>query len=153
MPDLALRTTFIVGFPGETAKEFNELLDFMKQIRFERLGIFIYSREEGTPAFSFPDQIPQYIKRQRFDKAMSLQQDISRKINQGFLGKKIDVLIDQMDSTDPGLAIGRSKDDAPEVDGRVFVKIKQKKIKPGDLLKVKITDTYEYDLVGEITAN
>jgi ribosomal protein S12 methylthiotransferase len=149
IPGLVLRTTFIVGFPGETEEEFKELLDFMNAVRFERLGVFIYSKEEGTPAANFPGQIPRYLKRQRFDRAMSLQQNISREINQHFLGREMDILVDEMDEVDSEMAIGRSKGDAPEVDGQVFVRINRKKVKPGNLLKVKIIDTYEYDLVGQ----
>ncbi|MEA3560316.1 MAG: 30S ribosomal protein S12 methylthiotransferase RimO [Candidatus Omnitrophota bacterium] len=151
IPGLMLRTTFIVGFPGETEKQFKGLLGFMKQVRFERLGIFTYSKEEGTPAFSFSPQVPRHVKRRRFNQAMSLQQDISREINRGFLGREIDVLVDEIDDTDPDLAIGRSMGDAPEVDGQVFVRTKQRKLKAGSFLRTKIIDTYEYDLVGEDT--
>lgn len=147
IPDLALRTTFIVGFPGETEEEFEELLGFMGQIRFERLGIFTYSREEGTPAYSFSNQIPQKVKERRFDEAMKLQQDISKEQNLSLLGRVVEVLVDERDPNDPDLFLARTARDAPEVDGQVFVQSKNAKV--GEFLKVRITDTLEYDLVGE----
>ncbi len=149
IPGLVLRTTLIVGFPGESEKQFKELLDVMNEVKFERLGVFIYSREEGTPAGSFSGQISKAAKKERFDRAMSLQQDISSGINQRLLGKKMEVLVDEIDAGEPGLVIGRSYSDAPEVDGQIFVKTRRKDIKPGDFLQVKIDDAREYDLVGE----
>lgn len=148
IPGLAIRTTFIVGFPGEIEDEFEELLEFMRDIRFERLGIFTYSREEGTPAYSFSDQIPAKVKQRRFDEAMRLQQDISNQINESILGKVVEALVDERGPNDPTLFIARTESDAPEVDGQVFVRSKGAKV--GDFLKVRITDTLEYDLVGEV---
>ncbi|GAH24301.1 unnamed protein product, partial [marine sediment metagenome] len=136
-------------FPGESEKQFKELLDVMNEVKFERLGVFIYSREEGTPAGSFSGQISKVAKKERFDRAMSLQQDISSGINQRLLGRKMEVLVDEIDAGEPGLVIGRSYSDAPEVDGQIFVRTRRKDIKPGDFLQVKIDDAREYDLVGE----
>lgn len=149
IPGLAIRSSLIVGHPGEGQKEFEELLDFMEQARFERLGIFIYSREEGTAAYNYPGQVPEREKKRRFDEAMRLQQGISADINMRFLGKKMEVLIDEQDENDRGIYVGRTYADAPEVDGQVFVHTGQKELKPGDFVEVKITDTLEYDLVGK----
>jgi ribosomal protein S12 methylthiotransferase len=145
IPGVAIRTSVIAGFPSETDKEFKELLDFIKEARFERLGAFIYSREEGTKAYNMKGQVPQKVKTERFDAIMSAQQDISLEINRAFLGKTAQVLIDEVEG-DSFLA--RSQHDAPEVDGMVYVN-SNKKLKPGDFVKVRITDTLEYDLVGE----
>ncbi len=119
---VALRTSIIVGFPGETDAQFEELLDFLREIKFERLGAFMYSREEGTRAAGFSGQIPQKVKRDRFDEVMRLQQEISRENNLKLLGKTMKVLIDERLDTDPGQFSGRTYMDAPEVDGTVFVR-------------------------------
>lgn len=145
IPGVAIRTSLIVGFPGETEREFKELVDFVKEQRFERLGVFKYSREEGTPAFNYPGQIPQKIKEERYDILMRTQAKISEQLNNGFLGKELEVLIDEQDSG--GTYLGRLSIDAPEIDGSVYVKAKRP-IKPGEFVKVKITDAYEYDLAG-----
>ncbi|UCH11831.1 MAG: 30S ribosomal protein S12 methylthiotransferase RimO [Candidatus Omnitrophota bacterium] len=152
IPDVALRTSVIVGFPGETDKEFKQLLNFIKQIKFERLGAFIYSKEENTPAYKYKNQIPDAIRRQRLDEIMKLQQGISEQINKSWMNKILEVLIEekQKNALPAGRQdyyIGRSQYDAPEVDGVVYVKAKR--AKPGDFLKTRITDTLEYDLIGE----
>lgn len=145
IPEVALRTTVIVGFPSETQKEFKELLSFLQDVRFERLGAFIYSREADTPAYHFKGQIPKKIKMERLNTVMSCQQKISVSVNAGFLGKTLEVLID---AKEKDCYLGRTAYDAPEVDGGVFVK-SDRKLEPGDFVSVKITDTLEYDLVGE----
>jgi len=145
-PDVAIRTSIIVGFPGETEKEFNELLDFIKETKFERLGAFTYSREEGTPAHDLKGQVPQKIKSQRLDLIMATQREISKSVNDKFLGKTLEVLIDEEDN---GNYLGRSQYDAPEVDGLVYVK-SRRKLRVGEFARVKINDTLEYDLVGEV---
>ena len=146
VPEVAIRTSLIVGFPSETDKEFKELLKFIEDMRFERLGAFIYSREEDTRAFVFKKQIPEKIKQERINTLMLCQQNISTEVNKKFLGRTIDVLIDEKDE---GFYLGRSQYDAPEVDGQIYVDSK-KVLNPGDFVKVKITDTMEYDLVGEV---
>jgi ribosomal protein S12 methylthiotransferase len=146
IPKVALRTSVIVGFPGETEGEFNELLEFIKEAKFERLGAFIYSREEGTPAYRFNGQISDKKKKERFDSVMALQQEIAKEINQRFLGQSLEVLIDE--KKENGLYIGRSQYDAPEVDGEVYVH-SAKTLTPGTFVNAQITDTLEYDLVGE----
>ncbi len=147
IPGLAIRSSLIVGFPGETDKEFKELFEFVRQQRFERLGVFKYSREEGTPAFGYPNQIPEKVKQERFDALMRLQQGISLEFNQGFRGKEVEVLIDEKESE--GVYLGRMGIDAPDIDGAVSVRA-GKALKPGEFVKVKITGAYEYDLVGEL---
>lgn len=151
IPGIAIRTSLIVGLPGEGEKEFWELLKFMKEMKFERLGIFTYSREEGTPAYNFNGQVSEKEKKLRFDEAMKLQQEIAGEVNAKFLGKTLAVLIDEAQTPRRPDAqyISRTYADAPEVDGQVFVRSK-KILKPGDFADVKITDTLEYDLVGEV---
>jgi len=146
--NLTLRTTFMVGFPGETDQDFEELLNFVKNFRFERLGAFIFSREEGTPAYDFPQQIPMRIKKERLKKLMLTQQSISKEINSFYIGKEIEVLIDEIKSGKPKIAVGRTKRDAPEVDGKVV--IRGDKTEVGKFIKVKVTEASEYDLTGEI---
>ncbi len=145
IPGVYLRTSLILGFPSETDKEFNELLEFIKEVKFERLGAFIYSREEDTPAYNFKMQLPKKIKETRLDVIMSTQQKIAAELNSKFLGSVIPVLIEEKG---PGAYIGRSQGDAPEVDGVVFVNTK-KALRIGEFARVKITDTLEYDLKGE----
>jgi ribosomal protein S12 methylthiotransferase len=146
IPGVGLRTSVITGFPSETDKEFKELLKFIGDMKFERLGAFIYSREEGTPAYSLKKQIPEKVKSERFNMIMSLQQNISREINKKLFGKTLDVLIDEKGKD---FYLGRSQYDAPEVDGLVHVK-SGTQLKPGDFVKVRVTDYLEYDLMGEV---
>lgn len=142
--DITIRTSFIVGFPSETDKDFKELMDFIEKVKFERLGAFIYSREEGTPAYDFKKQVPDGIKKERFDAIMLKQQEISRDVNMKLLGKTIDVLIDEKDGD---FYLGRGESDAPEVDGMVYVD-SVNELSAGEFVQVEITDTLEYDLVG-----
>ncbi|MFH1360317.1 MAG: 30S ribosomal protein S12 methylthiotransferase RimO [Candidatus Omnitrophota bacterium] len=148
IPGVTLRTTLIVGFPGETQDEFKELVEFVEQTQFDRLGVFMYSREEGTLAYDFPDQIPDRIKEERFNILMSKQRKISEGIQKKYGGKMIDVLIDDRDKESNNTYLGRSAHDAPDVDGCVYVR-SSRELHPGDLLRVQINDTLEYDLVGE----
>ncbi|MCM8780936.1 MAG: 30S ribosomal protein S12 methylthiotransferase RimO [Candidatus Omnitrophica bacterium] len=147
LPDAVIRTSLIVGFPSETDREFQELLRFVEDVKFERLGAFIYSAEEGTPAYHFKGKIPHKIKAERLSTLMLKQQDISQQINKQFLNKTLEVLIDE--KTQDSYYLGRTQYDAPEVDGIVYVKSRQD-LTPGDFVKVKIRDTLEYDLVGEL---
>ena len=149
VPDLAIRTTFIVGFPGETEKDFEELLVFMEEMRFERLGIFTYSREEGSAAASLPGQVPEKVKKERFERTMLLQQGISRELNRALLGKVLRVVAEERDEENKNFWIGRSFMDAPEVDGSVFIKTKRP-VTRGFFYPVTITATRDYDLVGEL---
>ncbi len=146
IPGIAIRTSIITGFPSETERDFKELMDFVEEIKFERLGAFVYSREEGTPAYNFKKQVPQEVKKERFDAIMAKQQKISREVNNKLLGRVIDVLIDEKDGD---FYLGRSQFDAPEVDGMVYVD-SARALKAGEFVKVEISDTLEYDLVGRV---
>jgi ribosomal protein S12 methylthiotransferase len=150
LPDLALRSTFIVGYPGETENEFQSLLDFIGEIRFDRLGVFTFSFEPGTSSESLGDPIPQEVKDERKDRLMRAQQRISLEKNQELVGKTLDVLIEgngEMEGTGQPIAIGRSFRDAPEIDGLVFV---ENEAPLGEILPVKITGALPYDLTGKI---
>ncbi len=149
IPEASLRTTFIVGLPGETEENFEELLRFVQETRFEKVGVFVYSPEEGTPAYSMSDQVPTSVKKKRLDALMKLQQDISKTAHQRFVGKNLKVLIDEQEAGKDNVYLGRSEYDAPEVDGVVYVQSSQK-LNPGDFAQVRITDAYEYDLQGEL---
>lgn len=143
MPDIALRTTFIVGFPGETEEEFAGLLDFAIAISFDKVGVFTYSAEPGTAAASLADQVPDEVKEARRDELMALQQRISLASNKAQLGRVLDVLVE---GSSDGLTVGRSYRDAPEVDGYV---IAEEVLPIGQITPVRITGAVEYDLMGE----
>lgn len=147
-PDFAFRTTLMVGFPGETRAQFDKLLDFVEDIGFDRLGAFAYSPEDGTPAAAFPDQISEEEKTARYNELMELQQHVSAARQAGFVGKTLDVLIEEIDDEE-GVRIGRSFRDAPEIDGEVTV-TGAESARPGDKIAVKITGSSEYDLSGEM---
>ncbi|MDD5259749.1 MAG: 30S ribosomal protein S12 methylthiotransferase RimO [bacterium] len=146
LPAIALRTTFIVGFPGETESQFQELYDFVQDTRFDRLGVFAYSREEGTLAAAMPGQIPAKIKQQRLKKIMLLQQKIASENNKKLIGRKLTVIIEGQDQK--GYYHGRSQYDAPEIDNQVLVH-SSAKLRPGTFVQVKITKALPYDLIGE----
>lgn len=147
IPNIIIRTTFIVGFPDEKEKHFYELYDFIKDIKFDRLGIFTYSREEGTPAYYFENQLDEKTKEYRRNKIMELQQNISYSLNSKKIGKIYEVLIEDIYEED--LYVGRTYMDSPEIDGVVFVKA-YNKLEIGEYVNVKVTDYLEYDLIGEI---
>jgi len=151
IPNLVLRTSFIVGFPGETEEQFAELLDFMEKMRFERVGIFTYSQEEDTAAGNMAGQISEAVKQERYRKAMELQKRISFELNKEKLNKEYAVLVEGKLASKKYNYWGRSQDDAPEVDGRIF--LKGKNITPGKIVKVKITGFDNYDLLGEMVEN
>jgi ribosomal protein S12 methylthiotransferase len=147
MPTIALRTSVIVGFPGETEGAFTRLLAFLQEARFERLGAFKYSNEEGSAAFRLPDHVPDVVKQERFDRLMQLQQEIAASVNAQALGSVREVLIDEANTQEPLQFVGRTSADCPEVDGVVYVRSGQP-LTPGTFVPVRITDSYEYDLVG-----
>ncbi|HUH87295.1 MAG TPA: 30S ribosomal protein S12 methylthiotransferase RimO [Pusillimonas sp.] len=144
-PDLTLRSTFIVGFPGETEADFQYLLDWMSEAQLDRVGCFQYSPVEGAKANELPDPVPDEVKQERWERFMAHQQAISTERLQGKVGKEISVLIDAVDEDG---AIGRSSADAPEIDGNVFVSGADH-ARPGDMLRVRVTDSDEYDLYGD----
>ena len=152
IPGLAIRTTLLTGFPGETDRDFCKLLDFIKEIKFERLGVFMYSNEEGITSYRMKPQVPEKVKNARMDEIMKAQQEISVDYNKSFMGKTIEVLIDEVNmppssKEEAPTCIGRTQYDAPSVDGQVYINAKG--LKPGDFIKARIKDTLEYDLVGE----
>jgi ribosomal protein S12 methylthiotransferase len=142
LPKLAIRTTFIVGYPGETEKEFQTLLDFVEELRFDRVGAFQFSFEADTASEALGDPIPATVKEERYQRLMELQQDISLQINQSYVGQTLDVLVEGEKS---GIAIGRSYRDAPEIDGMVFI---EGKAEIGSIIPVKISGAMAYDLTG-----
>lgn len=144
--NVAIRTTFITGYPGETEEDFQELYDFVKEKEFDRVGVFTYSHEENSPAYQLIDDVPEEIKNERRNKLMELQMDISLKKNSEKIGEKIKVLIDDYSN---GKYIGRTEYDAPEVDNAVIIKT-DKVLNIGDFVNVKIVDAEPYDLIAEI---
>ena len=147
IPDICLRTTLITGFPGETQKDFTILKDFVKEMRFDRLGVFPYSPEEGTAAAKMKQQIPSFIKNMRRNQIMKLQQGIAFERAAGMIGKEVDVLIEGKLPED-GVFVGRTYKDAPNVDGMIFIN-SDRELVTGDVIKAKVTDSREYDLIGE----
>ena len=145
-PDLTLRSTFIVGFPGETEEDFQMLLDFLKEAQLDRVGCFKFSPVEGAPATEMADQVPEEVKEERFHRFMQLQQEISAERLKQKVGQTLDVIVDEID--DEGI-IGRTKADAPEVDGLVYIEnLSGAPVKVGEFIKVTITHSDEYDLWG-----
>lgn len=145
-PDLTIRSTFIVGFPGETEEDFQYLLDWMTEAQLDRVGCFQYSPVEGAPANKLDGIVPDEIKQERWERFMEHQQAISTARLAAKVGREMDVLIDEID--EDGDAVGRSSADAPEIDGNVFITSEQK-LEPGQMVRVRITDSSEYDLFGE----
>ena len=148
IPNVAIRTAFITGYPGETEEQFNELYDFVKRTKFEKMGVFEYSREKNTVSYDMSNQVPDKIKRQRRKKLMTLQQKISADINKRYVGKILRCIIEGF--TDDGLVILRTQHDAPETDGMVYAS-SEKEVIPGDFEDVLIENSDEYDLYGRIT--
>lgn len=148
IPDIALRTTLISGFPGETKTDHEELMEFVNEMEFERLGVFAYSAEEDTPAFSYPDQVPQMIKEERRDELMELQQDIAFEHCENMVGRILTVMIEGKVADEPAY-VGRTYMDAPNVDGLIFVN-GDVELMSGDFVRVKVTGAAEYDLIGEV---
>ncbi len=146
VPNLTLRTTFIVGFPGETDAEFEELRDFMQTTRFERAGVFPYSLEPGTPAARLPDHLPEEVKAERRDQLMALQQEVAFAWTREQVGKEIEVIVDAADPEVPGHVLARGHADAPEID--CTVRVKGKNMRPGDLVRARVTGADGYDLIA-----
>ena len=141
-PDITLRSTFIVGFPGETDHDFEVLLDFLRKAQLDRVGCFQYSPVKGAPANDLPDPVPEELKQERWERFMSVQQEISSARLQSKIGRTIEILIDEVD--DQG-AVGRSTADAPEIDGRVYLDGVDG-LQPGDFVEAEVTAADEYDL-------
>jgi len=149
-PKITVRTTLMVGFPGETDSDFEELCEFIKEIRFDDLGAFMYSPQDGTPAAHMPNQVPESVKEERYHKLMAIQAKISEENDRALIGTTTEVLIEEILKDKKGFvqAKGRAIFQAPEVDGNIYVE-GSKDILPGDFIKVRITDGYAYDLIGE----
>lgn len=142
IPELAIRTTFIVGYPGETDEEFETLMEFLREIRFDRVGTFQFSFEPGTTSEPLGDPVPVELKQERYERVMELQQTISMQVNQSYVGKVLPVLVEGFDN---GISVGRSYRDAPEIDGMVFV---EGQAPIGEIVPVRITGGMAYDLAG-----
>lgn len=151
VPDIVIRTTVMVGFPGETEEEFSELCEFVKETKFDRLGAFTYSREEDTPAYDMPDQVDEQVKQERYDIIMREQLHITEEKNRELIGKTVKVICE---AYDPAAEVyyGRGTADAPDIDTKVYFRpeIGKKRIKPGEFVDVKIDDVVDYDLIGNI---
>ncbi|MBL7828407.1 MAG: 30S ribosomal protein S12 methylthiotransferase RimO, partial [Saprospiraceae bacterium] len=150
VPDIALRTTFLVGHPGETDRDFESLLSFVEQQRFDRVGVFQYSHEDGTRAHDFPDDIPAEVKAARAQQLMEVQQEISRQKNEAKIGQTFKTLFDRKEGR---YFIGRTEADSPEVDNEVLVPAKNNYVRLGDFAQVRITGAEEFDLYGEVLMN
>lgn len=150
VPGLVMRSSFIVGFPGETDEDFAELVDFVREQRFERLGTFEFSREEDTPSYDLPDQVPARVKARRRTELMKIQREISREHMESFVGREIDVLVEGTSGETDLLLQGRHAGQAPEIDGAVYINDGQ--ASPGDLVRVLVEQAGDYDLVGGITS-
>lgn len=148
IPDMTLRTTLLVGHPGETDEDFNELIEFVRYAKFERLGVFTYSEEENTySAKHFKDDIPFSIKQARMDEIMEVQREISNRLNTNKIGKVFKVIIDRKEGD---YYVGRTEYDSPDVDNEVIIKSEKKKLRLGNFYKVKITGAEDFDLIGEL---
>jgi len=148
IPDIALRTSLIVGFPGETMEDFNKLTHFVEQAQFDRLGVFCYSREEGTPAAEMPDQVSERIKRERHRKLMKAQARVSFRRNRLLIGKQEQVIVEGYSEETELLLKGRSSRQAPDIDGQVYITAGNANV--GEIVTLKVTDSSDYDLIGEI---
>ena len=143
-----IRTSIIVGFPGETEAQFNELLDFVNEYEIDRIGAFTYSREEGTKAYNLPNQIDEEVKEARLSQLMKLQAGISERLNAKRIGEVCEIIVENIEE---GYIIGRSYAEAPDVDGKIIVPLRSRRdIDEGDYVTVKITGAQEYDLEGEL---
>ncbi len=147
VPGIAFRTTFIVGFPGETEEQFEELCDFVREMKFERAGVFAYSAEEGTPAYEMEDDVPEEVKQERVDTIMAIQQNISLETNEKRVGTVEKVLIDRIEGD---YYIGRTQYDSPEVDDEILISVDEAELNIGDFVNVKLTKADYFDLYGEI---
>lgn len=151
IPGMVVRTSIIVGFPGETEEDFEALLNGIKEARFNHLGIFRYSDEEGTPAFRLNDKVPQEVIEERFDRLFEAQKEIARELNQGFVGKTIEVLVEGYHEDTELLIAGRHFGQAPDIDGKVIINdTKDTVLKQGDLVKVEVSEVLDYDLLGAL---
>ncbi|MBE6097115.1 MAG: 30S ribosomal protein S12 methylthiotransferase RimO [Schwartzia succinivorans] len=148
IPGVTVRSTFIVGFPGETDAHYQALREFLLKQRFDKVGIFTYSKEEDTPAYSMDGQVSEDVMQERYHELMSIQSKISEETNQALEGKELDILVEGRDEEQQTIAVGRSYREAPEVDGQVYIE-GDTDSKPGDIVRVRVTQGFTYDVVGE----
>jgi ribosomal protein S12 methylthiotransferase len=147
IPDAKLRTSLITGFPGEDEKDFKQLKEFVKKYKFDRLGVFEFSREEGTAAYNFDNRVPEELKAERKEEIMQLQQEISLSKNQEFINRKIEVIIEDQDQEN---YLARSRYDSPEIDNQIYIPIENHKLQIGEIYQAVIKEAFHYDLIGEI---
>jgi ribosomal protein S12 methylthiotransferase len=147
IPDIVIRTTFIVGFPGETDEDFAILKDFVTEQKFENAGVFQYSQEENTAAAAMPDQIPEDVKQNRYDELMAIQAGISEDIHRAMEGRELEVVVEGYEEEEENLAVSRSYREAPDIDGSIFIE-NAAGLKPGDFIKVRIEQGFAYELVA-----
>ena len=150
IPDLVLRTTFIVGYPGETDKDFQELCDFVEEFKFEKMGTFTYSQEENTESYNLGDPVPDDVKRARQSRLMEIQREISAEKNEKLIGSELKILVESLEGD---FYVGRSYRDAPEVDGEVLIPSSDGKIIPGNFYIAEVYDSDEYDLFARLKKN
>ena len=148
IPDVTIRSTFIVGFPGETDAQYQTLRNFLEEMRLDKVGVFTYSREEGTPAYDMPNQVPEDVMQERYHDLMSLQCKISEELNHELEGKELEVLVEGRDEEQANIAVGRSYREAPDVDGQVYIE-GDTDSQIGDLVRVRVLQGFTYDVVGE----
>ena len=148
IPGVTIRSTFLVGFPGETDAQYQTLRNFLEEMRLDKVGVFTYSREEGTPAYDMPNQVPEDVMQERYHDLMSLQCKISEQINQSLEGKELDVLVEGRDEEQPNIAVGRSYRESPDVDGQVYIE-NDTTSQPGDIVRIRVLQGFTYDVVGE----
>ena len=148
IPGVTIRSTFIVGFPGETDAQYQTLRNFLEEMRLDKVGVFTYSREEGTPAYDMPNQVPEDVMQERYHDLMSLQCKISEELNHELEGKELEVLVEGRDEEQANIAVGRSYREAPDVDGQVYIE-GDTDSRIGDLVRVRVLQGFTYDVVGE----
>jgi ribosomal protein S12 methylthiotransferase len=148
VPGLTLRTTLLVGYPGETRADFDELLDFVREARFERLGAFAYSREEGTPSHDLDGQLSQTVRTARLEELMYVQRDIARAHNREWVGREVDVLVEHRSKESDLVWVGRTAQQAPEIDGVTYLG-NADAVAPGNIVRARVTQSTDYDLVAE----
>ena len=148
IPGVTIRSTFMVGFPGETDAQYQTLRNFLEELRLDKVGVFTYSREEGTPAYDMPHQVPEDVMQERYHDLMSVQCKISEELNQELEGRELDVLVEGRDEEQQNIAVGRSYREAPDVDGQVYIE-GDTDSQPGDIVRVKVLQGFTYDVVGE----
>ncbi|MEE2645188.1 MAG: 30S ribosomal protein S12 methylthiotransferase RimO [Myxococcota bacterium] len=149
VPQIAIRTTFLVGYPGETEEDHQELLAFVRESKFERVGAFIFSREEGTPSYSLPDQVPEEIKERRYNELMFAQREVSRALNESLVGSEVEVMIERVSDESDFVVMGRTAQQAPEIDGVTYLGLHER-LHAGKIIRGIVTQVTDYDLAVEL---